>query len=201
VAASKLLHDVEGLSEYWYLVLLRGVIALVFAAAIWVATGVLKLNYGSSIAIVFIQACFGSYLLVAGLFSIGMAVLVMKQRHWRMTIVHTALLLGLAGWLFFTQGDAIEMLAVLVAIHAGLSGMGEISLARHMRRHQFQSAALFGAGLFSLAAAIALVVLIRQMERLLIVAAVYAAVFGVMVIATAFQLRTIRKEAMQAAEA
>ena len=197
--AFKIVHDVEGLSEYWWLVLLRGIIALAFAAAIWVATGVLDFNYGTSIAIVFIQACFGSYLLIAGMFSIGMAILVMRQRHWPMTLIHSALLLALAVWLFYSEGEAIEVLAVLVAIHAGLSGMGEISLARHMRRHQFQSAALFGAGLFSLASAVALVIFLRQMERLMIIAAVYAAVFGVMVIATAFQLRVIRKQAAAAA--
>ena len=65
----KIIHDVERLSEYWWVVLLRGVFALVFSAAVWVATGVLHFDYGSSIALVFIQACFGTYLLVAGLFS------------------------------------------------------------------------------------------------------------------------------------
>src|ERR1044071_8126869 len=60
----QLIHDVERLSEYWWLVLLRGLLALGFAAAIWIATGVLDFHYGSAIALVFIQACFGSYLLI-----------------------------------------------------------------------------------------------------------------------------------------
>lgn len=195
----KLLHDVEQLSEYWWMVLLRGIVALLFAASIWVATGVLELSYGTSIGIVFIQACFGSYLLIAGLFSIGMAVLVLKQRHWTVTAVHSALLLALAAWLLYSEADTIAPLAALVAVHAVLSGVGEISLARHMRRHQLQSAALFAAGLFSLAAAVVLVTQLHQTERLVLITAVYAGVFGVVLIAAAFQLRVIRKQALATA--
>jgi uncharacterized membrane protein HdeD (DUF308 family) len=195
----KLLHDIEQLSEYWWMVLLRGVVALLFAASIWVATGVLDLRYGTSIGLVFIQACFGGYLLVAGLFSIGMAVLVLKQRHWTVTAIHSVLLLALALWLLYSEADTIAPLAVLVALHAALSGAGEISLARHMRRHQLQSAALFGAGLFSLAAAVVLVTQLHQLERLVLITAVYAGVFGVVLIATSFQLRVIRRQALASA--
>ncbi len=197
----QLLHDFEQLSEYWWIVLLRGLIALAFAASIWVATGVMDFNGASSIAIVFIQACFGSYLLVSGLFSIGLAVVVLRQRHWRVTVIHSALLIALAGWLLYSEGDNIAPLAILVALHAGLSGMGEISLARHMRRHQLQSAVLFAAGAFSIVSAIVLVVQLTHMERLVLVTAVYAAVFGSVLIGTSFQLRSIRRQAEASAEA
>lgn len=197
----QLLHDFEQLSEYWWIVLLRGLIALAFAASIWVATGVMDFNGASSIAVVFIQACFGSYLLVSGLFSIGLAVVVLRQRHWRVTVIHSALLIALAGWLLYSEGDNIAPLAILVAIHAGLSGMGEISMARHMRRHQLQSAVLFAAGVFSIVSAIVLVVQLTHMERLVLVTAVYAAVFGSVLIGTSFQLRSIRRQADASAEA
>jgi uncharacterized membrane protein HdeD (DUF308 family) len=191
----KLLHDVERLSEYWWLVLLRGALALVFAAAVWIATGVLDFHYGMSIALVFIQACFGSYLLMAGLFSIVMSVLVLRQSHWRATLVHAAFLMALAGWLLFSEAETLAPLAVLVAIHAALGGMGEISLARRMRRHQLQSFALIGTAIFSFACATALLLEMRNVERLVVVTAVYAAVYGLVVIATSFQLRAVRKQA------
>jgi uncharacterized membrane protein HdeD (DUF308 family) len=197
----KLLHDFEQLSEYWWIVLLRGLIALAFAASIWVATGVMDFHYGSSIAVVFIQACFGSYLLVAGLFSIGLAVVVLRQRHWPVTVVHSILLIVLAIWLLYSEGENIAPMAILVAVHAGLSGAGEISLARHMRRHQVQSAVLFAAGGFSLVSAVVLVLQLQHMERLVLVTAVYAAVFGTVLIGTSFQLRSIRRQAEAAAEA
>lgn len=197
----KLLHDVERLSEYWWLVLLRGVLALVFAAAVWVATGVLDFHYGSAIALVFIQACFGSYLLVAGMFSIVISVLVLRQSHWGATLLHAAFLIALAAWLLFSEADTLAPLAVLVAIHAALGGMGEISLARRMRRHQLQSFGLWAAALFSFACAAALLLEMRNVERLVVVTAVYAVVYGTVVIATAFQLRAVRRQAAKDASA
>ena len=193
----KLLHDVERLSEYWWLVLLRGALALGFAAAVWVATGVLDFHYGSTIALVFIQACFGSYLLVAGLFSIVMSVLVLRQSHWGATLLHAAFLIALAAWLLFSDADTLAPLAVLVAVHAVLGGMGELSLARRMRRHQLQSFGLLGAAIFSFACAVALLLEMRNIERLVVVTAVYAAVYGAVVIATAFQLRSVRRQAQR----
>src|SRR3954463_13279017 len=195
----KIIHDVERLSEYWWLVLLRGVLALVFAAAVWVATGVLHFDYGPSIALVFIQACFGSYLLIAGLFSITMAMLVLRDRHWPVTALHSTLLLVLAGWLMFSEGDTIVPLAALVAVHAFIGGMGELSLARHMRRHQLQGAALVATAVFSFAVATVLVVEMRNVERLVIVSSAYATVFGFVLIATAFQLRWLRRVSRAAA--
>src|SRR3954463_1379638 len=190
----KIIHDVERLSEYWWLVLLRGVFALVFSAAVWVATGVLHFDYGSSIALVFITACFGTYLLVAGLFSITMSVLVLRQRHWPLTLLHSAMLICLAIWLMYSDGNTLVPLAALVAVHAVIGGMGELSLARHLRRHHMQSAALIAAAVFSFIAAGALLVEMRQAERLVLVTSVYAAVFGVVVIGTSFQLRSLRRE-------
>src|SRR4051812_7055123 len=119
----KIIHDVERLSEYWWLVLLRGVFALLFAAAVWMATGVLHFDYGGSIASVFIQACFGSYLLVSGLFSITMSILVLRQRHWPLTLLHSALLIFLAAWLMYAEADTTVPIAALVAAHAVISGM------------------------------------------------------------------------------
>ncbi len=197
----KILHDVERLSEYWWLVLLRGLLALVFAAIVWVATGVLHVDYGPAIALVFIQACFGSYLLIAGLFSITLGMLVLRHRHWPVTLLHSTLLLVLAGWLMFSEADNIVPLAALVAAHAVIGGMGEISLARHMRRHQLQGAALVATAMFSFGAAAALVLAMRNVERLIVVTSVYATVFGVVLIATSFQLRSLRRQAMAAAEA
>ena len=197
----KILHDVERLSEYWWLVLLRGLLALVFAAAVWVATGVLRFDYGPAIALVFIQACFGSYLLIAGLFSITMGMLVLRHRHWPVTLLHSTLLLILAGWLMFSEADTIVPLAALVAAHAVIGGMGEISLARHLRRHQLQGAALVATAIFSFAVAAVLVLQMRNVERLVVVTSVYATVFGVVLIATAFQLRSLRRQAMSSAAA
>jgi uncharacterized membrane protein HdeD (DUF308 family) len=199
--AVQLIQDVERLSEYWWLVFLRGLLAVVFAAAVWVATGVLDFHYGGAIALVFIQACFGSYLLIAGLFSITISVVVLRQSHWRATLMHSAFLILLAAWLLFSEADAIAPLAALVAVHAVLGGMGEISLARRLRRHQIQSAALLAAAVFSFGAATMLLLEMRNIERLVLVTAVYAAVFGVVLIGTSFQLRSVRKHAARDAGA
>jgi len=193
----QLIHDVERLSEYWWLVLLRGLLALAFAAAVWIATGILDFHYGGAIALVFIQACFGSYLLIAGLFSIVMSILVLRQSHWRATLVHAAFLIALAAWLLFSEAETLAPLAVLVAVHAVLGGMGEISLARRMRRHQLQSFVMLGAAIFSFACATALLLEMRNVERLVLVTAVYAVVYGAVVIGTAFQLRSVRKQAQR----
>jgi len=195
----KILQDVDRLSEYWWLVLLRGLFALAFAAAVWVATGVLHFDYGPAIALVFIQACFGSYLLIAGLFSITLGMLVLRHRHWPFTLLHSALLLALAAWLMFSDADTIVPLAALVAAHAVVGGMGEVSLARHMRRHQLQGVALVAAAAFSFAAAAGLVLNLRQVERVVVITSAYAAVFGVVLIATSFQLRSLRRQAMASA--
>lgn len=199
----KLIHDVERLSEYWWLVLLRGVLALAFAAAVWIATGVLDFHYGSAIALVFIQACFGSYLLVAGLFAIILSMLVLRQRHWGATLLHAAFLIALAAWLLFSEAETLAPLAALVAVHAVLGGMGEISLARRLGRHRVQSSGLVAAAIFSFACAVVLLLEMRNIERLVVVTAAYAVVYGGVVIATALQLRAIRRHAMQgvAAEA
>ena len=77
--------------------------------------------------------------------------------------------------------------------------MGEISLARRMRRHQMQGAALVVASLFSFGAATALILEMRNIERLIVVTSVYAAVFGVVLIATSMQLRALRRQAMATA--
>jgi hypothetical protein len=67
-----------------------------------------------------------------------------------------------------------------------------------MKRHQMQGTVLILAAVFSFGAAIALILEMRNVERLIVVTSLYAAGFGVVLIGTAFQLRALRRQSMAA---
>jgi uncharacterized membrane protein HdeD (DUF308 family) len=197
----KFVHEVERLSAFWWIVLLRGLLALAFAGLIYPAAGAMRFDYGRILASLFVQASFGLYLLLASLLSIWLGVATLQRRHWPITIGHAALLVALAWWFITTKSSSIVPLAVLAAIHALSVGTTEITLAAHLRRHHLQSYALFAAGILSWCAAIAVVTLHERSVTVARLISAYAGLFGVALMAAAFQLRAIRRHVWRSTNA
>ena len=182
----------ERLSAWWWIVLLRGILALGLAAIIFPAAGVMRTSFGVALASFFVQSCFGVYLFLASLLSIWLTVATIPRSHWPFSLGHSAFLILLAWWFVAADSSSIVPLAVLVAIHAAAVGATEMSFATHLRGHRLQSTALFAAGLLSFCAAVTLLALHGRPPAIARVISGYAGLFGIALVVAAFQLRAIR---------
>ncbi len=175
------------MSKYWWLVLLRGIAAVVF--------GVLTL-FNPGLTALALVLYFGAYALVSGAFTLGLAIFGGSHEHHRF-------MLGLEGVLSIVLGvmvltwpgiSALSLLLVIVA-YAFVSGVIEIVMAFQFRDLWLglsgAVAVLFG--LFALRfpgeGALALLVAIG----------VYAILVGVLLIISSFQVRRLGKAAPSAA--
>jgi uncharacterized membrane protein HdeD (DUF308 family) len=194
-------HEIERLAARWWMVLLRGLLALAFAAVLVPAVGAMRFDYARVLASVFVQVSFGVYLFLASLLAIWLGITTLPRDHWPISVGHSALLVLLSWWFFTMNSSSIVPLAVLVAIHAVVAGTTELRLAMHLRRHQFQSNALFVAGFLSYVAAIAVLALHGHPARIALATSAYAALFGAELVAAAFRLRALRNRALHSTSA
>ena len=176
------------LAQYWWLLLLRGLAAIIF--------GILALIW-PELTLLTLILLFGAYALMDGIFAViaGIASFRSNERWW------AVLLEGVVGILvgvlvFIWPGPTALVLLYFIAAWAVITGITEIAAAIRLRREITNEWAMGLSGLASVifgvllfiypgAGAVSLVWLIGA----------YAIIFGILLIILGFRLRGMRGEA------
>lgn len=175
---------IHQLAKYWWLVVLRGVLAVLFAvlAFIWPAITL-------SILVIFL----GAYLFVDGIFSLVHGFRIMKtDSHW-WALVLEGLIGVIAGLIaLFSPGVTALFLVVLVAIWSVVTGILEIILAIRLRKEITNEWMLVLAGVLSLVFGILL--FIQPLTGVVVISwwlGFYALFFGIFLITVGIRLKKI----------
>jgi uncharacterized membrane protein HdeD (DUF308 family) len=181
----------ETLKTGWWLLVLRGIAALLF--------GILAFVYPGMTAQVLV-ILFGVYALINGIFTLALAFRAPKGTPGIGTLVLLGLL-GIAAGLvtFFYPGiTAISLLAVIAA-WAVVTGFFEIVVAIKLRQQLSNEWMLILSGVLSVVFGV-LVVLMPNAGALSIIwlIGIYAILFGIMMLAVAFKLKGFVSQAKAA---
>lgn len=184
-------HDrvVELLTRNWWLVALRGALAVIFGIVTLAWPGLTLL------ALIFI---WGFYALVDGISSIALGAAVRGHRWANLLIGVVGVLAGLVAILL--PGETAVVLLVIIAVWAVIAGVLQIVAGIALRRSMPHAWFLIVTGALTLvlgvvllfdpgAGALALVTTI----------AVFAVIWGISLIMMAFRLRGLRNDAVQGA--
>jgi uncharacterized membrane protein HdeD (DUF308 family) len=171
----------------WWVLLLRGLIAIAFGVLTWLQPGI------SLAALVLL---FGAYTLADGVLGVWMAIRGRKQyEDWWVLLLWGLIDIGVGILTFVAPGVTALALLFYIAIWAIATGVLEIVVAIRLRREIEGEGLLILGGLASVvfgallmaqpgAGALALLWLI----------AAYAVIFGIMLVILAFRLRRLRRE-------
>lgn len=171
------------LARNWWAVLIRGIIAVIFGilaylwpGATWVAVAIL----------------FGAYALVDGIFAIIAAVRAAEtqQRSWPF-VIEGIVGIVIAAITFYDVRITIFALYFTIAAWAFLTGIFEIVAAIELRKHVANEFWLILGGIASIAFAVLMIWFpLAGFLAITWLIAAYAIVFGIMLIALAFRLRS-----------
>jgi uncharacterized membrane protein HdeD (DUF308 family) len=178
----------ETLKRGWWLLVLRGVCAVLF--------GVLAFAWPGRTGEVLVLL-FGGYALVNGIFTLGLATRAPKGTPGKGTLVLLGLLGVAAGVLtFFYPGITALSLLSVIAFWAIFTGILEISAAIKLRKELSNEWMLILGGLLSAVFGV-MVIAVPKAGALSIIWLIgtYAIVFGVMLLTAALRLRGLVSEA------
>jgi uncharacterized membrane protein HdeD (DUF308 family) len=178
---------IHELAKYWWMVVLRGVLAVLFAltAFIW-----------PTITLAILVIFLGAYLLIDGIFALLHGFRIMKtDRSWWGFV-----LLGLAGIAaglvaLFMPGITTLFLVTLVALWSIATGILEIIIAIRLRKEITGEWMLILAGVFSLIFGILL--LMQPVAGVVVIAwwlGAYALFLGIFLLSVGFRLRRVFRE-------
>jgi uncharacterized membrane protein HdeD (DUF308 family) len=167
----------------WWVLLLRGLVAIAFGALIWFQPGI------SLIALVLL---FGAYAMVDGILGVWTAIAEHKEyEHWVLLLIWGLLGVGVGVLTFVVPGLTALALLFYIAIWAVATGVLEIVAAIYLRKEIKDEWWLILAGLASVVFGVLLMV--RPAAGALAVLwliGTYAIIFGVLLIMLAFKVRT-----------
>ena len=175
------------LADNWWLMLLRGIVAILF--------GILALVYPGITLVTFVWV-FGAFAFVDGIFSIGAAIRggTMMPRWWLVIVGLAGIAAGIAAVVW--TGMTALLILTFIGIWSIIRGVFEIAGAIRVRQHIDNEWMLIGAGLLSILFGI--IVLIAPGAgalALLWLIGAWAIVSGVMLVGFAFRLRGLRDKA------
>jgi len=184
----------ETLKGGWWLLVLRGVLAVLFGLLTFAWPG---------ITLVTLVLLFGAYALVNGLFTLGLAMRAPSGSGGKGTLVLLGLL-GIAAGIvtFFYPGITALSLLTVIAFWAIVTGIFEIAAAIKLRSQLSNEWMLILSGALSVVFGV-LVILMPGAGALSILwlIGVYALLFGVMILTLAFRMRGLVSGAQAAARA
>lgn len=176
-------QTVDTLIRNWWLVALRGVVALLF--------GVLTI-FRPGVTLAALILLFGAYAVVNGLFTIVAAIANRHgERHWVSLIVSGLLSIALGILTFLMPGVTGIVLLYLIAAWAIVTGIGEIVTAIRLRRVITGEWFLILTGVVSVLFGLLLIV-VPGAGALAVTLWIgtYAMIIGIMLLALAFRLRS-----------
>lgn len=175
------------LSSRWWVLLLRGLIAIAFGVLAWLQPGI------SLAALVLL---FGAYALTDGILGIGLAIAGRKEHEgWWLLLLWALISIGAGILSFFAPGVTALALMFYIAAWAIATGVLGIVAAIRLRKEVEGEWWLILSGLLSVAFG---VLLMAQPGAgalaLLWVIATYAIIFGVFLVILAFKARSFGKQ-------
>lgn len=167
----------------WWVLLLRGLVAIAFGVLIWFQPGI------SLAALVLL---FGAYSMADGILGVWTAVTERKEReHWWLLLLEGLLGIGVGILTFFVPGITALALLFYIAIRAIATGVLEIVAAIRLRKEIEGEWLLILSGLASVVFG---VILMAQpgvgVLAVLWLIATYAIVFGVLLVILSFKARS-----------
>jgi uncharacterized membrane protein HdeD (DUF308 family) len=177
----------ELLARYWWMFVLRGVVAVIF--------GILALIW-PGITLTALVLLFGAYALVDGIFALGSAIFGGRSSEGRRPWL---VLEGIAGILagiltFIWPGITALVLLFFIAAWAVVTGVFEIIAAVQLRREIQGEWLMALAGVFSIIFGILLFVWpVTGALAVVWLIGIYSIVFGVALIALGIRLRSLRE--------
>jgi uncharacterized membrane protein HdeD (DUF308 family) len=175
-------HFSSMLRRGWWLLLLRGIIAILFGLTLWVEP---------AISLAALVLLFGAYCLVDGVFAVWTGISGAKDNeHWWLLLLWGLVGIGVGILTFMSPGITALALLFYIAIWAIATGVLEIVGAIRLRKEINNEWLLLLAGLVS----VAFGVLIAARPGagalgILWVIGFYAIVFGVLLLILAFRVR------------
>ena len=179
------------LSRNWWVLLLRGLIAIVFGVLVWFQPGI------SLVALVLL---FGAYTLADGILGIWTAVTGRKEHeHWWVLLLWGLIGVGVGILTFLVPGVTALALLFYIAIWAIATGVLEIVAAIRLRREITGEWLLIVGGLASVVFGVLLMARpAAGALALLWLIGTYAVIFGVLLVILAFKARTFGKQPARA---
>jgi uncharacterized membrane protein HdeD (DUF308 family) len=186
------LNAVAELARYWWLVALRGALAILFGILAFIWPG---------LTVAVLVLLFGAYALVDGLFAIGGTISAMRNhRRWWPLLVEAVLGIGIGVATFLWPGVTALALLYLIAAWAIATGVFEIIAAIELRKAISGEWFLILAGVLSVVFGLLLIVFPGAGALAVIwLIAAYALVFGVLLLILGFRLRGLKKDLEEAA--
>lgn len=179
---------VRMLGERWWMLLIRGIAAIIFGVLAFIWPGV---------TVWVLVVMFGAYALVDGIFSL-IAAFAMRDRVERWWVMALEGVIGiLAGIVVFVwPGVSALVLLYVIAIWAIITGILEIVAAIQLRREISGEWLLGLAGLASIVFGV-LAILFPGAGALAVIwlIAAYAILFGIVLVALAFRVRRLHQQA------
>ena len=182
------------LSQYWWMTLLRGLIAILFGVLLFVMPGVSLLT---------LTLLFGAFALVDGIGNIVTAIGGRKEHeHWWVLLLVGLLGVGVGLLTFYSPGLTALALLFYIAIWAIASGLLAIVAAIRVRKEIEGELWLILSGLASVAFGVLIVARpgAGALSVLWLIGA-YAIAFGVILVIFAFKARGFAKRTAAAAKA
>lgn|SRR5690554_3262292 len=174
------------LSRNWWMLLLRGLIAIAFGVLIFMQPAM------SLTALILL---FGIYALADGMLSVWTAVAEHKQReYWWLLLIGGLLSIAVGIMTFMVPGITALVLLFFIAIRSIVMGVIEIVLAIHLRKVIKGEWLLILGGLLSIAFGIILMAQpgVGALAVLWIIAT-YAILFGILITILSFKARSFGK--------
>jgi uncharacterized membrane protein HdeD (DUF308 family) len=177
---------VTTLAERWWIVLIRGVAAILFGILTFISPS------ASLFALVLL---FGAYALVDGVFNIGAAVRMRGEPKWGWLIFEGAISIAAGVLTFLWPGITAFALLILIAVWALVTGVAEIAAAIRLRKYVRGEWLLVLSGVLSVAFGVLMLVYpgAGALAVVLWIGA-YAVLFGALLVALAFRLRSWRNQ-------
>ena len=173
----------HALSRYWWVLLVRGVVALLFGIMVAVRPG------PSLFALVLV---FGAFALVGGAFALGAGIVGEGGRRWELILDGV---IGLAaGFITFVHPMVTAIgLYSFIAAWALVTGALEVAAAYRLRR-EVRTGWMAFAGISSILFGVLLIALpAAEILALTWLISIYGIAFGVMFITLAFRVRSARR--------
>jgi uncharacterized membrane protein HdeD (DUF308 family) len=170
------------LARNWWLIVLRGIAALIF--------GLLTIFY-PGVSLTVLVLFFGAYALIGGLFMIAAAISNRRgEPHWPSLLLSGIISVAIGVVTFFMPVLTGLALLYLIGVWAILTGIAEVATAIRLRKVMTGEWMLILAGVLSVTFGVILFVFPRAGALALALwIGVYAVVFGVLLIALGIRLR------------
>ena len=176
----------------WWLVQIRGVIAILFGLFLMYLAGTMQGIFTTSIAMVAVLIAFMFYIVISAVTTMLAAIRVYDQPHkFAALATHALLLLIFSGACWFFEPITINWLIWFLVITAITSGLLKIGLARSLRGH-LDASLLEVAGIISVLSAVVLV-LARSLPASLLIEGlgIYVVYYGGVLVLLSLRLRTL----------